>query len=291
MAAVDRGWADRIRAGDARALVRQFEHEARELRRLMQKHPAEMHAPWRDFRRFLADVGPSPGPAFHLQRIDLTRGYFPGGVRWTAKADAVVEAPRPPPASPESSRETWTMMAGVPVAYDELPDRLGVPLAALSAAAASGFTLDEVVANLDEARAEAAELSWFSPSHVHQDAFRQAYIAWRLRVQGAHRPRATTRFLYLFMLLPAMAECKAKLVQAGRWAPRDSAALALREADPAWKRFSELLPKAIVAIAGFEVYRKYSLTDDIEKLAERIGADELVFRATPPGEPQTRAAA
>lgn len=46
---------------------------------------------WRhDFPRFLADVGPRPGPGFSLDRINGSKDYEPGNVRWaTAKEQSI----------------------------------------------------------------------------------------------------------------------------------------------------------------------------------------------------------
>jgi hypothetical protein len=38
------------------------------------------------FERFLGDVGPRPGPAHSIDRIDNDRGYAPGNVVWATKA-------------------------------------------------------------------------------------------------------------------------------------------------------------------------------------------------------------
>jgi hypothetical protein len=35
-----------------------------------------------DFMAFLAHIGPSPGPGYSVDRIDVHRGYEPGNVRW-----------------------------------------------------------------------------------------------------------------------------------------------------------------------------------------------------------------
>jgi hypothetical protein len=40
---------------------------------------------WREdggFEKFLLEIGPRPGPGFSIDRIDNSRGYGPGNVRW-----------------------------------------------------------------------------------------------------------------------------------------------------------------------------------------------------------------
>lgn len=38
---------------------------------------------WDDFETFLADVGRKPSPEYSIDRIDNSRGYEPGNVRWS----------------------------------------------------------------------------------------------------------------------------------------------------------------------------------------------------------------
>ena len=290
MAAIDRKWAERIRGGDSRALAHQFEHEANELRRLVREHRADLPREWQDFRCFLAGAGPSPGPAFRLQKTDPRGGFGPGNVQWTINAKAVVaEAPRVPPSTPGSSRGHWTMVAGLGVDYADLPERFGVSFPALVAAVEAGVPLDDVLDNLRRAKDEVANLAWFSENNQHQAAFKHAFFNWRLRVQPRHLSAATPRFLYLYMLLPTMAACRATLVEAGLWAPSDPAAVFRRDEHAAWKRFNELLPKATAIIAGFDAYRQYSLIQDIEALSERVTAAELRMREI--AQPAARSAA
>ncbi len=43
---------------------------------------------WRDsFNDFLADVGPRPGKGYSLDRIDNSKGYEPGNVRWATQKE------------------------------------------------------------------------------------------------------------------------------------------------------------------------------------------------------------
>jgi hypothetical protein len=45
-------------------------------------------AAWSDsFDAFYADVGPCPGPGFELDRVDNSRGYEPGNVRWVPHSE------------------------------------------------------------------------------------------------------------------------------------------------------------------------------------------------------------
>ncbi len=279
MSEVDRRWGERIRGGDRRALQRQFKHEAEELHRLLSKSQHSVHPPWRDFRCFLADVGPSPGPAYKLVSTHVHGGYRPEGVRWALQASKLTPAPVTPPASPNSSCGQWTMVAGMPVAYADLPARLGLSFAALSAAMSAGCPLEELVAQAGDSQAQVVDLAWFSDSAAHQQTFRDAFLAWRLRVSPRYKDAATPQFLYLFMLLPTMARCKVTLLEAGLWDPVARQARELRDASPVWIRFNELLPKAMVVLQGFDIYRQYSLTEEIAELSARVIGDERRFRS------------
>jgi len=42
-----------------------------------------------DFAAFYEHIGPRPGPGYSIERIDNSRGYFPGNVKWaTSKEQA-----------------------------------------------------------------------------------------------------------------------------------------------------------------------------------------------------------
>ena len=278
MSDIDKKWAERIRTGDRRALERQFSHEAGELQRLLSQPSSPTPAAWRDFRVFLADVGPSPGPAHRLVSTAPDASHGPLQSRWVLLSSKLKTPPHPPAASANSSHAQWTMIAGMPVPYSELPARLGLSFSALSAAVGAGCPIEALIARAAEVQGQVVDLAWFSESAVHQQAFRQAYLAWRMRVSPRYEGAATPQFLYLFMLLPTMARCKASLVAADLWDPLTRQALLERDTSAAWKRFNELLPKAMAVLASFEIYRQYSLTEDIAELSERVTSAEQRFR-------------
>lgn len=51
-------------------------------------HPKEVCARWRSYRNFLKDIGRRPGTGYALDRIDKSRPYEPGNVRWLPDAEA-----------------------------------------------------------------------------------------------------------------------------------------------------------------------------------------------------------
>ena len=122
------------------------------------------------------------------------------------------------------------------------------------------------------------DLHWFSDSPARREASRQTYEAWRLKVPARHRPAATAKLLYLYMLTPAMAQAKATLEADGLWAALTPEPGERRAASPAWKRFNELPSKAVAIADGFDAYRRYSLTRDIGELSAQVVAAEARLR-------------
>lgn len=78
---------------------------------------------WRDkergFERFYAHVGPRPSPKHSLDRIDNSRGYEPGNVRW---ADKKTQTANRRPWTPHS--ESWEFFDGFKVRKSDIRKRI-----------------------------------------------------------------------------------------------------------------------------------------------------------------------
>lgn len=55
----------------------------------------DMDPRWLDFYVFLADMGPKPGSNFTVDRLDRSKGYWPGNCRWATRSDQQVNRATP----------------------------------------------------------------------------------------------------------------------------------------------------------------------------------------------------
>jgi hypothetical protein len=47
----------------------------------------KLHKAWHDFAVFAAEIPPMPSSKHHIDRIDNSKGYVPGNVRWVTQAE------------------------------------------------------------------------------------------------------------------------------------------------------------------------------------------------------------
>ncbi len=261
---------------------------------------------WREFKTFLAEVGVKPSSDHSLVLLNrYERTYGPGRARWmTAEEQAAHEiefdrlraekqreeqlvmhktaaAKRAStPGAPSFGQ--WTPMAGRQVSYTEVAKKLAIPVAALSKTMPAGTSADELVKRsgvVNELINEQA--TWLPPDPARKAGFFEAYRIWHLQVQPQFGRAATPTFLFLYIALPVMKQCRDELMDLDLWNPLGQRAMAARDNHISWKKYTEFMPRAQVALMEIPIYATYSLLSDLDALCERITTAEKRFREGP----------
>jgi len=261
---------------------------------------------WRDFKAFLGEVGQRPSTEHTLVLLNrYERTYGPGRARWMTAEEQAQHEEEFDRLRAEQQREEqlllhkaaatkrastpgapsfgqWTPMAGKQVAYTDVAKKLAIPVVALSKTMPPGSSADELV----KRSATASELinenaSWLPPDPVRKAGFFEAYRIWHLQVQPQFAKAATPTFLFLYIALPVMKQCRDELVDLDLWNPLGQRALNARDSHPSWKKYTEFMPRAQVAMMEIPIYATYSLLSDLDALCERIITAEKRFREGP----------
>jgi hypothetical protein len=287
-------------------LCRKYASEASVHRNILMSRGTGVTGTWRDFRSFLTDIGPRPSSEHGLVLLNRNeRTYGPGRARWmTPEEQAAHEADFDRQQS-EKSREAqqlmhqaaamkrakapnapsfgqWTPMAGRQVAYTEVAKRLAIPVAALSKTMADGRSADELVKRSGSANELInPDLQWLPPDPVRKANFFEAFRIWHMQVQPQFGRAATPTFLFLYIALPVMKECRDELMDQNLWNPLGQRAMNARDTHLSWKKYCEFMPRAQVAMMEIPIYATYSLLSDLDALCERIITAEKRFREGP----------
>ena len=287
-------------------LCRKYAGEASIHRNILMSRGTGVTGTWRDFRAFLGDIGPRPSDQHLLVLTNRTeRTYGPGRARWMTPEEQAVHEAEFDRLEGEKKREEqkllheaaamkrakapnapnfgqWTPMGGQQVSYSDVAKRLAIPVGALSKTLAGGRTADD----LAKRASSAAELinqeaSWLPPDPARKAGFFEAYRVWHMQVQPQFSRAATPTFLFLYIALPVMKECRDELMGLGLWSPLGQRAMNARDTHIAWKKYCEFMPRAQVAMMEIPIYATYSLLSDLDALCERIVVAEKRFREGP----------
>ena len=273
---------DDARRMDQRALMTKYKHEAAEHRRILFGRGSGMCATWRNFRQFLADMGPAPDTDHIVTRVtagDLT--YAPGRCAWIHK-DRQPILVLAPAETPTSTFGHWTSIQGEPVELGTLSRRLGVPFEAMTIALRSGQTPEELMQKAELAQSMMpTDAPWLPPEPERQQAFFAAYRMWHMQVHPRYAAAATPAFLYLYSALPGMKKSRDGLLELGLWDPPTEQGKRERSAHVLWRRFYEAMMRVEAARVEFAIYRQYSLTEHLDDLWGRVQTAEERFRAGP----------
>lgn len=261
---------------------------------------------WRDFKSFLGEVGTRPSTDHTLVLLNrYERTYGPGRARWMTAEEQAAHEEEFDRQRAEQQREEqlllhkaaatkrastpgapsfgqWTPMAGKQVSYTEVAKKLAIPVAALSKTMPPGASADELVKRSSTANDLINEsASWLPPDPVRKAGFFEAYRIWHLQVQPQFAKAATPTFLFLYIALPVMKQCRDELVDLDLWNPLGQRALNARDSHLSWKKYTEFMPRAQVAMMEIPIYATYSLLSDLDALCERIVTAEKRFREGP----------
>ncbi|WP_201723002.1 hypothetical protein [Caulobacter sp. X] len=261
---------------------------------------------WRDFKTFLGEVGRRPSTDHTLVLLNrYERTYGPGRARWMTAEEQAAHEEEFDRQRAEQQREEqlllhkaaatkragtpgapsfgqWTPMAGKQVAYTDVAKKLAIPVNALSKTMPAGTSADELVKRSATANDLINEnASWLPPDPARKAGFFEAYRIWHLQVQPQFAKAATPTFLFLYIALPVMKQCRDDLIDLDLWNPLGQRALNARDSHVAWKKYTEFMPRAQVAMMEIPIYATYSLLTDLDALCERIVTAEKRFREGP----------
>jgi hypothetical protein len=278
------------RALDQKLLMAKYRHEAAEHRRILFGRGSGMDASWRNFRQFLADMGPAPDAEHLVTRVtpgDLT--YAPGKCAWIHRDRQPVLTAAPPEPAPAKTYGLWAQVGGQPVEYASLAKRLGVPFEAMAVALRSGQSPEELVQQATVAdqlvNADRASAAWLPPERERRDAFFTAYRMWHMQVHPRYAAAATPAFLYLYSALPGMKKVRDSLIALNLWNPPTEQGRQERSAHDLWRRYCDSMLRVEGARAEFAIYKQYSLTDELDELWSRVHQAEERFRSGPRNQP------
>ncbi len=274
------------------ALLSKYRHEAAEHRRILFERGSGMSSSWSNFRQFLTDMGPAPGPDHLVTRLaagDLT--YAPGKVSWMHRDRQPI--PYDPLANLDSRPQTcvghWTNIRGKVVEFADLAKHLGVPFEVMNVALRNTRSPEELVqqASIAETLVRSDQAEWLAPER--RDAFFKAYRMWHMQVLPRYASAATPAFLYLYSALPTMVKAREQLIEISLWNPPTDKGKRERGEHPNWRRFCDVMVRVEAARTEFEIYKQYSLFNEINELWQRVQQTEVRFRTGPQARPQQAA--
>ena len=287
-------------------LHRKYSAEASIHRNILIARGTGVAPQWRDFKTFLGEMGLKPSGDHSLVLLNrYERTYGPGRAKWmTAEEQAAHEiefdrlraeqqreeqlllhktaAAKRASAPGAPSFGQFTPLAGRPVAFTDVARKLAIPVSALSKTMPPGASADELVkrsAVVNELINDQA--TWLPPDPAKKAGFFEAYRIWHLQVQPQFARAATPTFLFLYIALPVMKQCRDELMDLDLWNPLGQRALNARDNHIAWKKYTEFMPRAQVAMMEIPIYATYSLLSDLDALCERITTAEKRFREGP----------
>jgi hypothetical protein len=261
-------------------LLGKFRHEASEHRRLLFERGSGLCPTWKDFRTFLTDMGPAPGPdhlATRLAARDLT--YAPGKVAWIHRSQqpTLVDPMSMAPKAPTETHSQRLVIRGESIEYTALARHLGVPFDAMAVALRNNVSPEALVDQAAIAKTLAqAPTPWLSVER--REAFLMAYRMWHMQVRPNYAGVATPAFLFIYSALPNMLKLKQALTDIDLWDPPTVAGKNQRRDHDLWRRYCETMTRVESARVECRISGNFSLTSELPQMWERVRTTEEKFR-------------
>jgi hypothetical protein len=266
------------------ALLAKYRHEASEHRRMLFERGSGLHPTWKNFRKFLSDIGPAPSQdhlATRLAARDLT--YGPGKVAWMHRnhQPVPVDLLASVNASGGASHSQWLIIDGKPVEYTTLAKLLGVPFEGMAATLRSKVSPEEMVQQAAIAKTLCQADTPFLPPE-RREAFLAAYRMWHMQIRPNYAAAATPGFLFIYSALPSMLKLMHSLDDIDLWDPPTIKGKTERRDHDLWRRYCEIMVRVEAARMDCPISNAFSLTTELPQMWDRVRTTEERYRKPPP---------
>jgi hypothetical protein len=264
-------------------LVAKYRHEASEHRRMLLERGSGLCPTWKNFKRFLLDVGPAPSPdhlATRLTARDLT--YGPGKVAWMHRHNQPVPVDPLAAVKPGAAQghSQWLIIDGKPIEYTTLAGLLEVPFEAMAVALRNKVTPEMLVQQASIAKTLCQAATPFLPPE-RREAFLAAFRMWHMQIRPIYAASATPGFLFIYSALPNMLKLMNSLVDLDLWDPPTMKGKNERRDHDLWRRYCEIMVRVESARMECPIASDFSLTSQVPQLWERMRTTEERFRIPP----------
>jgi len=274
--AIDRAaFEQKVQGASIPDLMKAYGREAGIHRNMLLRRGTGMSPAWREFKRFLIDLGPCPDDTQVLGFVDdhdVT--YAPGRARWMPADEAAAQEARLAEVAAQAMAETAA------ADWRRGPKRGVMPPRAAPKPVAPEKPAAPVVRTSAQSLID-PKSNWLPADPERRDAFLKVYHAWHSQVLPQYSASATPAFLFAFSALPVLMKCQDDLTALDLWDPLTDRAHQAKEEHPAWKKYCEFLPRAHAALAEIGTYSDYSLFTQLADLIERVVKAEKRFREGP----------
>jgi hypothetical protein len=122
------------------------------------------------------------------------------------------------------------------------------------------------------------DAQWLPHQPARREAFLMFFRLWRQKVQPKFAQQATPEFLFLYIAVDQLVQDRDQLEARGLFAKTSNAQGEMREDQPAWKRYCDMLARAQTVLVAVPAFRSYSLFSELDQLKKKVSEAEHKYR-------------